>query len=209
MTISRFVAAISLITLVVVGTRSVHAQEVLVGPIQSKSTGFFLGAGLEGNSLTGPNGEKGGAVDSGRGGSLVLGYGFSPRWSLYAEGSVATMQTPASESYTLTHVDLGTRIHFRTGPHTVVPFLQLALCRRAIQIISDGLPATASGGGVSGGGGLNVHFSPNVAFSTALTWTVGNFDQRSPPGTAFSNITGESAVTARFYLGVIWFPQGS
>jgi hypothetical protein len=171
------------------------------GSERSRSTGFFLGLGLEGNGLVAN--ESGSTGESGSGAGLVLGYGFTRHFSLYGELSGATMD---NGSYAMAHADLGGRLHFRSGTNVVVPFVQFGVSGRAIAQDFGDFNASASGAGVSFGGGLNAHFSPSVAFSSSVTWTVGNFDDIR----VNNNYIGDysvSATSARLHLGIVWFPN--
>ncbi len=162
--------------LLTAGVRLVHAQQ---GNDKSHSAGFFIGLGYEGNSIvTTPTGSSS-SSESGTGGGLALGYGFTRRWSIYSEISGATINADGGGSYTLAHFDLGARVHFRTGPHVVVPFVQFGLSGRDesenVTTSSGTHTVDASGAGIAFGGGLNAHFTPSFAFSGSLTWSVGNF----------------------------------
>ena len=199
MTRLSLVAAVAVAVIAPLGTSNAQAA------IQkSYSSGFFIGLGAEGDGLT--TNQVGAAAESGSGVGLVLGYGFSPQLSLYGQLSGAAMTSSAGDAYSLTHIDIGARVHFRTGPNIVVPFMQLGLTGRAVSADDGGSTVTSSGGGVSLGGGLNAHFTPAVALSAAVTWTLGDFDtfhvdKRSLPG------YGVNATTARVHLGLIWFPR--
>jgi len=172
---------------------------------RSKSAGFFLGGGLDGDGIADSNDNS---TESGGGASLVIGYGFSPRWSLYSEFSGATMNAADGfGTYSLAHFDLGTRIHFRTGPNVVVPFLQFAVSGRAISADVDGTTVTGSGAGFTFGAGLNAHFTPAVAFSTAVTWTAGDFDKFQVGSQVVSTNASVNATSARIHLGIVWFAQ--
>jgi hypothetical protein len=171
---------------------------------KSHSSGFFIGAGLESNALASTNG---GPADGGAGGALMLGYGFDRRWALYADASDATMTSAdGSGTYSLTNVDLGARVHFRTGPNVVVPFLQFGLAGRAVSTYVNGSNVTGTGGGVTFGGGLNVHLAPSVALSGVLSWAVGNFDDFRVDNWSVGNYSVD-VMTARLHLGIVWFPQ--
>jgi len=172
---------------------------------RSRSAGFYLGLGLEGDGMVAN--ESGSTTESGGGVGLVLGYGFSKRFSLYGELSGATMQTAdASGNYALAHVDLGTRVHFRAGPNALVPFLQLGLTGRAVAADFGDFSASANGGGISFGGGLNAHISPSAGFSAAVTWTYGNFDQVQVGNWTYSGYS-INMTSARLHLGMVWFPN--
>lgn len=171
---------------------------------KSTASGFFIGLGLEGDGLT--TNQGGATTESGSGGGLELGYGFNKRWSLYGELSGAQMNASGGDTYSLAHLDLGARVHFRAGPNVVVPFLQFGLAGRAVAADVNGSTVSGSGGGLSLGGGLNAHFTPSVAFSGAVTWTVGTFDTFRVDN---QTVAGSSidATTARVHLGIIWFPH--
>jgi hypothetical protein len=172
---------------------------------RSRSTGFYLGLGLEGNGLL-PK-ERGSTSESGGGLGVVLGYGLGRRFSLYAEMSGATMEyADGSGSYALAHADLGTRLHFRAGPNAVVPFLQVGLSGRTMAVDFNDFSGSGSGGGISFGGGLNAHLSPSAAFSAAMTWTVGNFD-RWAGNWSYPGGYSMNATSARLHLGMVWFPN--
>lgn len=163
--------------------------------VKSRTAGFFAGLGYEGAAIITEVTD----TASGAGASLVLGYGFNPTWSLYTESSGADI-----EGATLAHFDVGARAHFMDSSKGARPFVQFGLSGRAI---SDGF-ATVSGGGVSFGGGVNAHFTPLVAFSGAITWSVGTFSQYRIGGVSGGG-SGIRATSARVHLGLIWFPQVS
>lgn len=169
---------------------------------RSHSSGFFIGLGIEGNGLTANNGVS---TESGGGSGLVLGYGFNRRWALYGDLSGAVMNAADGGTYSLGHLDLGARVHFRTGPNVVVPFLQFGLVGRTIAATVNGDNVSFTGGGVSFGGGVNAHFTPSVALSTAVTWSVGSFNNFQVDNVAVSGLSVD-ATTARIHLGIIWFP---
>lgn len=171
---------------------------------RSHSSGFFVGLGVEGDGLA--TNEIGSSAESGSGLGLILGYGFNHRWALYGDLSGAVMDNLNGGTYSLAHADLGARVHFRTGPNTVVPFLQFGLSGRSVAATVNGSSVTGAGGGIAFGGGLNVHFTPSVALSTAVTWSVGSFSDFRVDNWSVGNYSVD-ATTARVHLGLIWFPQ--
>lgn len=180
---------------------------------KSRSRGFFLGFGLEGNGIVPYDNGLSSSTESGRGGGLVIGYGFSPRWSLYGVLSGARMDAADfSGTYGLGHFDLGTRVHFPRGSSRAVPFLQLGLAGRAISerfyLGSRQYEVTASGAGFEFGGGVNVHMTQGLAFSPGVTWMAGNFSSYQINGTEVGGDT-VGAMSARVHLGLIWFPSSN
>lgn len=176
---------------------------------QSRSERFWIGLGVEGNGLL-ANDALNSGTDSGRGLGLSIGYGFTPRWSLYSVLSGASMTaSDFSGTYALGHFDLGTRIHFGNDSGRVRPFVQAGLSGRAVTqdfyIGTRAYKVEAGGAGVSFGGGLNAHFSPALAFSGAVTWSVGNFSVYKVNGIEVP-ADAQGITSARVHLGLVWFP---
>ncbi|HEY7236466.1 MAG TPA: outer membrane beta-barrel protein [Gemmatimonadaceae bacterium] len=194
---------IALLWLCVIATTSA-AQAV-----KSKSSGFFVGAGLEGNGIVTNVSGNSSITENGSGAGLILGYGFSPRWAMYGGLSGAVINADGGGGYGLAHLDVGARVHFRTGPNIVVPFLQFGISARAegqdITTSSGTHKVEAGGTGVAFGGGLNAHFTPAVAFSGSVVWSVGDFTDYKVDGSSVDGATVR-ATSARIHLGLIWFP---
>src|ERR1043166_9403121 len=93
-------------------------------PLRSQSEGFMLGVGTESDGIVYDPSGSNPLHKSGSGGSLTLGYGLTPRWTIIARLSSATIDRGQSDHYSLGHLDLGARVHFRVGSNTVVPFLE-------------------------------------------------------------------------------------
>jgi hypothetical protein len=180
---------------------------------RSHSSGFFLGIGFEGNAVSTQT-SQGKIDESGSGGGLILGYGFTDRWSLVGNVSRATINVDGGYggTYPLTHVDLGARVHFRTGPNVVVPFVQFGFSGLAEeQTFPNGAGGStkvkSSGGGFNVEAGMNAHFNPRFATSVAVTFTGGTFQDFT-----FNGVTQDAAPidvsSARLHIGMIWFPGG-
>jgi len=188
-----------------------HSEQGDFQTPKSASTGFFVGVTYDGTAIVPTDNGISSATESGPGGSVVLGYGFTPRWSLYGVLSGASIASVDFDGrYGLGHFDIGTRVHFLAGDHRVVPFLQVGLAGRAVSedfvIGTRTYSVTASGAGVEFGGGLNAHFTRGFAFSGGVTWMVGNFSTYKIND---QNVGGSSvgATSARVQLGLIWFPR--
>lgn len=187
-----------------------HTADAQAAGAKSRSAGFYLGGAIEGDGFR--RGGAGGAspvTKSGGGAGALIGYGFNPRWSLYSQFDVAHVATSDAPSHRPVYalLDLGTRIHFRTGPHVVVPFAQVGFTGHVEFDKTGDIVSSSSGGGVSVGGGFNAHFNPAFAFSTAVTWTFGNFssfkvDKRTV------DLDPVKVTTTRLHLGLVWFPRG-
>jgi len=170
---------------------------------RSASKGFFFGLGLEGSAIRGNEAQS--ITESGGGGNVTLGYGLSKHWALYADGSGAAINADGGGSYSLGHADLGVRVHFRSGPNIIVPFLQAGVSGRAISENFQGSRIIGNGAGFSFGAGLNSHFTPKVALTTGVTWTGGSFTHFTQDGATFTNPSFD-ATSARLQLGLTWFP---
>jgi hypothetical protein len=179
---------------------------------KSRSGGFFVGTGFEGNGIV-TNGDSSSTSEFGVGEALVLGYGFGPRWSLYGEISTAAINNASGVgTYSLAHVDIGTRVHFRDLTHTVVPFIQFGVSGRGeavtVPSYSGSQTVSRAGAGVFLGAGANFHFTPAFAFSGGITWSVGDFSTYTVDNQSSSGPT-VSALSERVHLGVIWFPRAA
>jgi hypothetical protein len=51
-----------------------------------------------------------------------------------------------------------------------------------------------------------VHFIPALALTTGITWSLGNIDKVKVDGVE-SPVDSLGMTTARFHVGIIWFPQ--
>jgi hypothetical protein len=189
---------------------------VAAGPARaqtrSNTSKFFaaleLGGGrIESDDLDGS--------ETGGGGTLRIGYGFTPLFSLYLEGTGATIDADGGQ-WTLSHGDLGVRLHFGNETRALIPFLDAAFTYRTITrddlTIEDDEGNTLEGdfeirgGAFSLGGGLLYFFNPKWALSTGLKWTTGEFDT-----VEFNNVSVSGfeidATSLRLNIGVSWFPQ--
>jgi outer membrane protein with beta-barrel domain len=168
---------------------------------KSQSSGLFFGFGFEANGISASQSDS---VDAGAGPGFTLGYGINKRWALYGQLSIADIDAGSGSTYSLVHLDVGARVHFRTGPNTVVPFLQFGLTGRELEQEVSGATVRGSGLGVTFGGGVNVHLAPTLAASGAVAYTVGSLSHFAVDGIP---VSGESvhAESARVYLGILWF----
>jgi hypothetical protein len=173
---------------------------------KSHASGFFIGGGIESANITTNSGQGITTTETGSGLGLVLGYGFSKRWSLYGELSGATIDGSGGGQYTLAHLDVGARLHFRTGPNRIVPFLQAAVGGRGVMQNANGTSVSENGDGFSFGGGFNAYFTSSVALTASFTETLGTFNGFKVGGTP---PTGSSinASSQRAYLGILWVPH--
>jgi len=178
---------------------------------RSSPSGFFAGGGFEWSLLTSNDVTHATATESGPGIGLLAGYGFSRVWSLYGGVSFASVDSSTFDgTYSLAHVDIGTRIHFAAPGNRAVPFVQLAFSRRSLSAdytaaqVSHSLDASSPG--ASFGGGVNIHINPAVAVSAGASWMVGDFGSYELDGKTVSG-TSLGATSARVHIGMVWFPD--
>jgi hypothetical protein len=168
--------------------------------------GFFLGLGLSGTSIQSNEGD--GAKDSGGGGSLYLGWGFTPQLALYLEGATSGMNGDGGP-YVLTHSELGLRYHFSGASRRLVPFLEGALGARMatgeqVTIGTRTDEMEVSGSAFTVGGGFLWFVSPRAGLNASLKLSPGEFTT-----VKFGNVTVEGfdyeATSTRLTIGVTWF----
>ncbi len=184
----------------VADARAARPRPVVGG--SSRTKGLFIGLDVQGDGLQ--TNLVGSSVESGEGGGLILGYGFTKRIALYTDASYALMNATDGGTYNLAHADLGFRFHFRSG-HMFVPFIELGATGRNVSTTSAGTTYSATGVGGSAGLGFNAYLMRSVAFSTSADWSLGNFtnyqiDNLTLPGSSVN------AQTARVRVGLVWFP---
>ena len=184
----------------------------------SRSSGFFVGLGVEGDGVSSHVAQSDiWTRAAGGGAGLLVGYGLTPRWSLYSDLSVASIDQNQYQGgrYSLRHIDAGVSVHFRTGPHAVVPFAQVGFSGRSMiqrfpQYTGNALTSVATvesrSAGVGFGGGLNAHFNPAFAFSGSVAWTIGNFNEYKQDGRRVDGVPWH-ATSGRLRVGIVWFPQ--
>jgi hypothetical protein len=170
---------------------------------KSRSRGFFVGGLYEGTgAVFGDDSD----ADSGVGAGLLLGYGFSRSAALYFQLSGASMedQTGTIDNYGLGHFDIGARFHFLAPRKRVVPYVNVGLSSRAIQSDVGTARVKANGLGVAFGGGVDIHFTPAVAFVGGVTWSAGTLGNITVNGSS-AGLDSDRLTTARIELGVVWF----
>ena len=97
-------------------------------------------------------------------------------------------------------------MHFLAPAKLVVPFVQGGLSGRAVSQEFGADKKEFGSLGFAFGGGVNVHFIPALAFTTGITWSVGNVDNIKVNGIDVP-VDSFRMTTARFHVGIIWFPM--
>ena len=178
---------------------------------ESTTRGFNVGLHVSGQSLTPEDGDDQQAGGAG----LFVGYGLNRNFQLFLQldGGEFDVDNAAVEgTWTLGHVDLGTRFHFANSLRSWVPYLLAALSYRAVTV-TDGIinqqtqtdDVTISGGAFTLGGGIMFYFNESWAADLQLAGSGGRFTDVKVGNVTFTGAESD-ATTARFNLGVSWWP---
>jgi hypothetical protein len=198
----------TLVAALLLGAGVVLSAERLDAQSSGGAKGFFLGAGLNGSSLTINEGDLEDDSETGGGLMLQLGFGFSPQFSIFLEGTAAAMRSEG-ESWLFSHGDIGIRYHFYSPGKKFVPFIDGAFTgwsglQDDAELGNDTGELEISGSGFTLGGGFLYYFSPRMALNTQLKFTAGEFNK-----VRFENVTIDGfdadASSARLNIGLTWF----
>jgi opacity protein-like surface antigen len=200
----RSVFAISLFALAA-GAADVSAQA------RSTTRGFHLGAALNGSSLkvdvedeeTGLESER----ENGAGLSLTAGYNFTPQFGLLINLTGANVEAEGG-SFGLGHADLMGRFSIANPASALVPYFELGVSSIALVDEEDGEDVQVSGTGFTGAAGLNYFFSPKLALDANLRFSTGELNTIKIGGESVTTDDGVDVTTARFNIGISWFPGG-
>ena len=174
-------------------------------PAASSTKGFFIGAHLNGSSVTVEADED--ETSSGGGAGLQLGYGFSPRIALFIDGTAAQLE----DEVVLAHFDIGVRYAFTSPTRRWVPSIEAAFSGRALaeedaEFEGETADVSLSGSGFTVGLGLQYYTAPSWAIGAGVKWTSGEFSSLK-----VDNVTVDGfeidATSTRFNVGVTWYPQ--
>ena len=185
----------------------VAAQSVAT-PLSSHK-GFFLGAHLNSSSVSSDDLFE--DSENGGGAGIPLGWGFTPRLSIFGEATVAKLSDDEGDAG-FSHVDIGVRYAW-TGARKWVPMVEAALTGRAIGSddveVSPGVTGDLmiSGAGFTLGGGVQYFVSPKFALGAQLKWTGGKFDKYEFDGDEVDGVEAD-ATSTRVNIGVTWYPMG-
>lgn len=190
--------------------QSLGAQLVRAGSgaTASSAKGFFLGVHLNGSSIS--SDDLGDETESGGGLGFQLGYGFTPRLALFAEGTGALLNVEGDD-VGLGHFDLGLRYAW-TGERRLVPHLEAAVSGRALQqqdVVIDGEQGDLelSGVGATFGAGVQYFVSPKFSLGATFKYSVGALDTVKFGDVSVSDVDVD-ANTGRLNLGFTWYPRG-
>jgi hypothetical protein len=178
---------------------------------QSTTRGWSLGAQLLGSSLTVEDAD----AQSGGGLALRAGYGFNRRFTVFAQVDASQIDIRSGDVITgaweLSHAELGARFHFANSLRRWVPYLEAAAGVRGVRVTdaaADGERVedlSFSGGTLSVGGGVSIHFNRSWAFDTSLRFAGGQFSEISVGDVTVRRFDLD-ATSVRFGIGVVWWP---
>lgn len=177
---------------------------------RSATRGFTVGGGLLGTSVSTDFGGKD-EMDQGGGFNVEVGWGFTPKLTVFLglSGSEVDPDGNLSDDYRLGQADLGIRYLFRGTDKQVRPYLEGALSAREIRSDDGDGPNSVTlksrGGGLTGGGGVQIFFSPRVALDIGLDATGGSFSEfkRNGVDIPFPDV---DATSTNLRLGVRFWP---
>lgn len=185
------------------------AAQSTATPVSSHK-GFFLGAHLNNSSVSSDDLFE--DSENGGGAGIQLGWGFTPRLSLFGEATVARLSDSEGDAG-FSHVDIGVRYAW-TGARKWVPSLEAAFTGRGIAsddvelepgVVGD---LRITGAGFTLGGGVQYFFTPKFAVGAQLKWTGGKFDKYEFDGEEVDGLDAD-ATSTRVNIGVTWYPMGA
>lgn len=174
---------------------------------RSKSTGFTIGGGLLGSSVS-TSSDNTTVTESGGGLNVEAGWGFTPQLTAFLGINGSTID--GDTEYTLGQADLGVRYLFRTTDKQARPYLEGALAARQIRLdVTDGaddLTIKANSPGFSLGGGVQVFFTPKFALDLGVGFTLGSFSEWTANGVdvPFPDV---DATSTNVRVGVRFWPM--
>jgi len=181
---------------------------------RTNTTNLMLGLSLNGSAVRAD--DLNSSTESGAGLAAQIGWGFTKNFALVFDASAARIETVGG-NFDLAHVDIGGRWHFVSASHGFVPFLEVGYSGRAAMendvLMSDGAGNTFTGdlsiigSGISFGGGLQYFVGQKWALGGTFKWTAGEFTQVKIDDLTIDGL-GIDATSARFNMGLTWFPMG-
>ena len=168
--------------------------------------GFFFGLGMEGTPSE--EDESQSVTESGGGGNLTLGYGFSKHWSIYGDVSGAAINADGGGTYWARTRRLGccACISDRRPEHRRAVSSGRFRGTRDRRGRSADREITGAGAGFSFGAGLNAHFSPKVAVEHRRDMDGRYVHALHGRRCRRSTTASFDATSARLQLGLMWFP---
>lgn len=194
----KLVMATALLQLVLLGGQA-HAQA-------SKTGGLLLGIGLNGTSAEIDDPDFGGEIETGGGLSAKIGYNFSSNVGVFIGAAGAAMEADQADNYSLGHGDLGVRYTFMDSISAFRPYAEIAFSGVSAQTNIDGSKIEMNGTGFTGTLGFNYFFNPKFALDISGHYTSAEITEFKVDGVGITTDDGLDISTARFNVGVAWYP---
>jgi hypothetical protein len=191
---------------------SMEAQQGASGLYLTGGLVYALGSELTINSIAGDP-DAGGKFEtkSGVGIGVLAGYGFNPKFSLYATISRATQDVKNStDDLALVHRGVGVRVNIPTQNAKIQPYVGGEVGQRIASGESCGfgecvdISLTGFYFGANVGGAYFV--SPKFAVDASLNLGFGSFSDYEE-GTFSGDMETDNTMTTRLHIGGSWFPM--
>lgn len=178
---------------------------------QNASAASKLTFGVNSGSTSIDADEEGFETKSGIGYGLSVGYDLLPALRITAGADLAKIDLKSGDGdFGLTQLDLGARYSFLNVSQKFTPFMLGSLTNRTMAADVDmgaGEQELAiSGLGYSVGGGVDYGFSPKLAFTGAVKYTMGSFSKAEVDGEDAEGFEDIDASGMRLQLGLTWRP---
>lgn len=182
-----------------------------------RTTGFMVGVhtiAAPGVAISGADVRDDFHTTLGGGAGAMLGYGFTPMFSGFVSFDVAKQGSGMSDlqgSFGLVHFEIGARANLPVANPRVLPFVSLAVGRRALgayitdHINEEEYDATFSGGMLALGGGVQYLLSPSKTLEAALELGTGSFGNLDIDGER-EPVSVRRSTSTRLRAGMVWRP---
>lgn len=199
------------------GRAATSAGRAGTSAADDRLTGVMFGVttvAAPGVSVGGPDFDFDFKTSFGTGVGVMVGYGFSPMWSVFGSLDVAKQNSamPQAEgTWGLLHLELGARVNLVTANPKTIPYATASVGRRALGARITDLEwdeehdMTLSGGMLALGGGVEHFFNPTTALDAGLTMGFGSFGHVDDDGDQF-DVQANRTTSIRLRVGVTWHP---
>ena len=154
-----------------VAPRSAEAQSL---PVRSPATGFTIGVGVAGTSVSTSTTRR--LSETSRGLNFEVGWGLSPRFTVFLAATGSVVDSDLDDA--VGQGEVGLRYLFRATDKKARPYAEAGIAARQVQFdFTDGtnmLTARGRSTGLLMGAGVQLFFHPRVAMDMAATITGGN-----------------------------------
>lgn len=162
------------------------------------------------------------ARQSGAAFGALVGYGFTPFVSVFAEYNSARITADAGDrryvesgdSWSLWHLDLGARYHIGTGVAWLAPYLEGAFTvfsgtGLVVPVNTEDGALTLKGTGLSFGAGVRFFVQPGMAVTAGYRRTSQRITEKieSDQIGGTYETSGGTGSSSRLTAGVTWFPM--